>query len=56
MNIVSKPELQPVAVEATAPEDGPSPAEAPAKAARSRGIKPLLGLVPFVMRYRSGPA
>jgi ATP-binding cassette subfamily B protein len=52
MNVVSKTELQPVAVEATAPADGPSPADAPAKGARSRSIKPLLGLIPFVMRYR----
>jgi ATP-binding cassette subfamily B protein len=52
MNVVSKPELEPVAVEATAPADGPAPPDAPAKAARSRSIKPLLGLVPFVMRYR----
>ncbi len=48
MNIASKPELQPVAVEAA-----PTAAAAPAPAARPRNIKPLLGLVPFVMRYRA---
>jgi ATP-binding cassette subfamily B protein len=46
MSIASKTELQPAAVE-TAPT-----AAAPAPEARSRSIKPLLGLVPFVMRYR----
>ena len=45
MNIASKTELQPVAVEAAA--------AAPAPAARPRNIKPLLGLIPFVMRYRA---
>jgi ATP-binding cassette subfamily B protein len=45
MNIASKTELQPVAVEA-------APA-APAPEARPRNIKPLLGLIPFVMRYRA---
>jgi ATP-binding cassette, subfamily B, bacterial len=45
MNIASKTELQPVAVEA-------APA-APAPEARPRSIKPLLGLIPFVMRYRA---
>ena len=47
MSIASKTELGPAAVEA-APT-----AAAPAPAARSRSIKPLLGLVPFVMRYRA---
>ncbi len=47
MNIASKTELQPVAVEA-APT-----AAASAPAARPRNIKPLLGLIPFVMRYRA---
>ena len=47
MNIASKTELQPVAAEA-APT-----AAAPAPAARPRNIKPLLGLIPFVMRYRT---
>jgi ATP-binding cassette, subfamily B, bacterial len=47
MNIASKTELQPVAVEA-APT-----AAAPAPEARPRNIKPLLGLIPFVMRYRA---
>jgi ATP-binding cassette subfamily B protein len=47
MSIASKTELQPAAVEA-APT-----AAAPAPGARSRSIKPLLGLVPFVMRYRA---
>ena len=47
MSIASKTELQPAAVEA-APT-----AAAPAPEARSRSIKPLLGLVPFVMRYRA---
>jgi ATP-binding cassette subfamily B protein len=47
MSIASKTELQPAAVE-TAPT-----AAAPAPEARSRSIKPLLGLVPFVMRYRA---
>jgi ATP-binding cassette, subfamily B, bacterial len=47
MNIASKTELQPVAVE-TAPA-----AAAPAPEARRRNIKPLLGLIPFVMRYRT---
>jgi ATP-binding cassette, subfamily B, bacterial len=45
MSVVSNSEVQPVAAQgsATAP---------PAKAARSRSIKPLVGLIPFVMRYR----
>jgi ATP-binding cassette subfamily B protein len=47
MSIASKTELQPVAVEA-APT-----AAAPAPQARSRNLKPLLGLIPFVMRYRA---
>jgi ATP-binding cassette, subfamily B, bacterial len=47
MSIASKSELQPVAVE-TAPT-----VVAPAKEARPRNIKPLLGLIPFVMRYRA---
>jgi ATP-binding cassette subfamily B protein len=47
MSVVSKSELQPVAVEAAAA------AVAPAKEARPRNIKPLLGLIPFVMRYRA---
>jgi ATP-binding cassette subfamily B protein len=47
MNIASKTELQPVAAE-TAPT-----AAAPAPAARRRNIRPLLGLIPFVMRYRT---
>ncbi len=47
MSVASKSELQPVAVE-TAPA-----AVAPAKEARPRNIKPLLGLIPFVMRYRA---
>src|SRR5271169_2214490 len=47
MNIASKTELQPVAVEA-APT-----AAAPAPEARRRNIEPLLGLIPFVMRYRA---
>jgi ATP-binding cassette subfamily B protein len=47
MSIASKTEMQPAAVEA-APT-----AAAPAPEARSRTIKPLLGLVPFVMRYRA---
>ena len=47
MSIASKTELQAVAVEA-APT-----AAAPAPGARSRSIKPLLGLIPFVMRYRA---
>src|SRR5271170_4980653 len=45
MSVASKSELQPLDVEAPA-------ATAPAKEARRRDIKPLLGLVPFVMRYR----
>jgi ATP-binding cassette, subfamily B, bacterial len=48
MNIASKTELQPVAVEAAATAAAP----APAPEARPRNIKPLLGLIPFVMRYR----
>jgi ATP-binding cassette, subfamily B, bacterial len=47
MSVVSKSELQPPAVEAAAT------AVAPAKEARPRNIKPLLGLIPFVMRYRA---
>jgi ATP-binding cassette, subfamily B, bacterial len=49
MNIASKTELQPVAVEAAATAAAP----APAPEARPRSIKPLLGLIPFVMRYRA---
>src|SRR5258708_30762509 len=45
MSVVSKSELQPVAVEAAAT------AVAPAKEAPPRNVKPLLGLIPFVMRY-----
>src|SRR5436190_24368849 len=47
MSIASKTELQPVAVEAAPTAAVPTPQ------ARSRSIKPLLGLVPFVMRYRA---
>jgi ATP-binding cassette subfamily B protein len=45
MSVTFKSELQPVAVEAPT-------AVAPAKEARPRNVKPLLGLIPFVMRYR----
>jgi ATP-binding cassette, subfamily B, bacterial len=45
MSVTFKSELQPVAVEALT-------AVAPAKEARPRNVKPLLGLIPFVMRYR----
>ncbi len=45
MSIASKSELQPVAV--ANPDAAP-----PAKEVRRRSIKPLLELVPFVMRYR----
>jgi ATP-binding cassette subfamily B protein len=51
MNIASKTELQPVAVEAAPIAAAPAPAPAPE--ARPRNIKPLLGLIPFVMRYRA---
>jgi ATP-binding cassette subfamily B protein len=49
MNIASKTELPPVAVEAAPTAAMP----VPAPAARPRNIKPLLGLIPFVMRYRA---
>ncbi len=49
MSIASKTELQPPAVEAAPTAAAP----APVQEARSRSIKPLLGLVPFVMRYRA---
>jgi len=45
MSVTFKSELQPVAVETPT-------AAAPAKEARPRSVKPLLGLIPFVMRYR----
>ena len=45
MSVASSSQVQPVAAE--------GPATAPsAKSARSRSIKPLVGLIPFVMRYR----
>src|ERR1700731_3017306 len=47
MNIASKTELQPAAVAAA------QTAAAPAPGARPRTLRPLLGLVPFVMRYRA---
>jgi ATP-binding cassette, subfamily B, bacterial len=47
MNIASKTELQPVAVEAAPTAAAPTPATRP------RNIKPLLGLIPFVARYRT---
>ena len=46
MSIASKTELQPVAVAAAAT------AAAPAPGARSRSIKPLLGLIPIVTGKR----
>ena len=42
---IQPPQVQPAAVEGSA-------AVPPAKSARSRNIKPLIGLIPFVMRYR----
>jgi ATP-binding cassette subfamily B protein len=42
MSVVTKSELQPAATEAASP----------AAAARRRSIRPLMGLVPFVARYR----
>jgi ATP-binding cassette, subfamily B, bacterial len=46
MSVASSSQVQPVAAE--------GPATAPsAKSARSRSIKPLVGLIPFVMRYRA---
>jgi ATP-binding cassette, subfamily B, bacterial len=45
MSVASNSELQPVAVEGSA-------AAPPAKSGRSRSIRPLVGLIPFVMRYR----
>ncbi len=43
-------QVQPVQVQPAAAEG--SAAAPPAKSARSRSIKPLIGLIPFVMRYR----
>jgi ATP-binding cassette, subfamily B, bacterial len=46
MSVASNSEVQPVAVEGSA-------AAPSVKGARSRSIKPLVGLIPFVMRYRA---
>jgi ATP-binding cassette subfamily B protein len=43
-------QVQPVQVQPAAVEGSAAPP--PAKSARSRSIKPLIGLIPFVMRYR----
>jgi ATP-binding cassette, subfamily B, bacterial len=50
MSVASNSQVQPVQVQPAAVED--SAAVPPAKSARSRSIKPLIGLIPFVMRYR----
>jgi ATP-binding cassette, subfamily B, bacterial len=51
MSVLSKPDLQPGAVEPLRPIAA-SDADAPETDIRRRGIRPLLDLVPFVARYK----
>src|SRR3979490_881309 len=51
MSVLSKPEVPPGAVEAL-PPTAASEAAAPETDTRRRSIRPLLGLIPFVARYR----
>jgi hypothetical protein len=51
MNVLSKPDLQPGAIEPLRPITA-SDAAAPEMDTRRRNVKPLLGLVPFVTRYK----
>src|ERR1700720_1759164 len=51
MSVLSKPDLQPGAVEPLRPIAA-SDAAAPETDTRRRGIRPLLDLVPFVARYK----